>query len=256
MKQKKIIPIIIIAVLAVTIIISAVVLFALINKPENEVPPSETTAEKEETSEEAIDSVSYKIEKEDVSFSNKEQNLYLGQYFEKVVILDEGESFQNINKLISQEAESFIKEAKENEAFVLDEKYASDMRYTNHHSAHIAKNSDGILSIKMTTEWFMGGVANMDTYGLNYDLNTGEALKLNEYLKMSKTKTEEILKSETKKHIKDGYYENAEEIIDNYKLEDFSYYISDGKLYLCYPTYTLAPGAAGAVIIETDVPLD
>ncbi len=256
MKQKKIIPIIIIAVLVVTIIISAVVLYALINKPENEVPSSEATHTKEENEEEVIDSVNYKIEKEDVSFSNKEQNLNLSQYFEKVVILDEGENLQNINKLISNEAESFIKEAKENEAFVLDEKYAFDMRYTNHHSAHIAKNSDGILSIKMTTEWFMGGVANMDTYGLNYDLNTGEVLKLNEYLNMSKNETEELLKTESKKHIKDGYYENAEEIIDNYKLEDFSYYIANETIYLCYSTYTLAPGAAGAVIIEIDVPLD
>lgn len=246
-------------ILIAIIVISAIVLFHLANKPETtpaDIPDEYTNAEPETQAEVIYDSAEYKTEKDDVSFDNHNSNLYLTQYFERIVLTDENEKFRNINALIKEKSDAFLAEAKENEAFTTDEKFITNMQYVNHHTANVTKNSDGIISIKMTATKFMGGVYNMDTYGLNYDLNTGEELSLTTVLDMSKNDALEYLREESKKQIGEGFYENAAEIIDNYKFENFSYYLQDGAIYLCYPTYTLAPGAAGSVVMRIENPAD
>ena len=179
---------------------------------------------------------------------------YSTQYFEKVVITDEGENFEKINKLIQKQSDSFIADAKDNESFVKDEEYMSNMYYSNYCSAGIAKNSDGILSIKITRTWFMGGVSNVDSYGLNYDFETGEELNIASYLGMSKTETENYFKEESKKQIQEGFFDDAEKTIDGFSLSEFNYYLKDDSIFLCYSTYTLAPGAAGEIIMQIPLP--
>ena len=69
--------------------------------------------------------------------------------------------------------------------------------YVNYATAKVTNNSDGILSIKMTTDWHMGGVYNTNVYGLNYNLNTGEELKLTDVFSLSAGEIEDYLKSQT-----------------------------------------------------------
>ncbi len=253
--QKNYISIIIIFAVVAVLILCSIVLYYLITKPaENPVKTSNNNDKPVIVEEEFPDSVEYKIEKDELSFENTEQGLYLTQYFEKVVITDKGDNFKKINDHIQKHSDRFIDEAKENESFVEDEEYRSNMNYSNYCSASVTKNSDGILSIKITRVWFMGGVSNVDSYGLNYDLKTGEELNVANYLGMSKSETESYFKEESKKQIKEGFFEDAAQTIDNFTLADFNYYIKDNSIFLCYSTYTLAPGAAGEVIMEIPIP--
>ena len=239
----------------ILVIICSFTLYYLMTKPEDNSVKTSTDDNTPAIVEETIhDSINYKIEKDELSFENTDQNLYLTQFFEKVVITDEGENFKSINKLIQKQSDRFINEAKDNESFVKDEKYMNNMHYSNYCSAAVTKNSDGILSIKVTRTWFMGGVSNVDSYGLNYDLKTGEELNIAEYLAMTKTETENYFKEESKKQIAEGFFEDAEKTIEGLSLTDFNYYLKDDSIFLCYSTYTLAPGAAGQIIMQIPIP--
>ncbi len=243
-----------IGAIATAIIACSLVLYYLMTKPADEPSKKNPAPKPLAVQEEIPESVEYKIEKDELSFENTEQDLYLTQYFEKVVITDEGETFKKINALIQKQSDRFIDDSKENESFVKDESYMSNMHYSNYCSAAVTKNSDGILSIKMTRTWFMGGVSNIDSYGLNYNLKTGEELNIAEFLGMTKTETENFFKEESKKQIKEGFFEDAAKTIDNYSLSDFNYYIKNDSIFLCHSTYSLAPGAAGEIIMEIPIP--
>jgi len=264
-KEKKlnIGPTIITLVLIVTILVSATILYNLFTKPEEDVPKSSenTVLTDTDTNDKTVvvDSVEYKTETDELSFENTERNLTLTQYFERIVITDEGENFDKINAYIKKLSDNFISDAQENEAFVVDEEHTTYMMYTNIHQAEITKNSDGILSIKMTAVYYMGGTDTIDTYGLNFDLNTGELLAIETFLGMSKTDAKEYLAEESKKQITEEFNDDAEKIIDEYELENFNFYIlkeaaSGDQLYICYPQHKIAPGAAGAIIMEIPIP--
>ncbi len=254
-KNIKIVPLIIICLLIISIIATSVVLFSFMNKSKK-LSATQHNLKKvtQKVDNSTIENVNYKIEKDDVSFYNKDRNLTLTQYFEKIIITDKGKNFDNINSEIQKESDKFIVQAKENEAFIADEGYASDMHYTNTHSAKVFLNNDGILSIKMVTQWYMGGVHNSDEYGLNFDLNTGKKLSIENILNMSRGDAEKYIKDESKKQIQEGFFDDAPKTIDSYNLNDFAFYLDDDYIYLCYPTYSLAPGAAGCITMKILIP--
>jgi len=256
MNDKKTVMTLIICILSISTLVCAGMLIYLVNKPEPVIveTPTPQIEEPGPIAEETCESVNFKIEKDDLSFENEERGLYLSQFFEKVVITDEGENFEKINLHIDEISNRFINDSKENEAFVRDEQYLNNMHYKNETTAKVTKNEDGVLSVKMTNVWFMGGVVNANTYGMNFDLNTGEELNLPEYLGLTKSETERLFKEESKNNIKEGYFENAAETIDGYSLEDFNYYLEGKNILLCYSTYELAPGAAGPIIMTIPVP--
>ena len=253
--KKSPVLIIIICLLSVLLIVCGVLLYYVTTTKNNGAEKSrDNSVQDGDTEEELVDSVDYTIERDDLSFENKERELYLTQYYEKVVITTKGKNFKNINSLIQKQSDRFLDEAKGNEYFVRDEEYISNMNYSNYCSAAVTKNSDGVLSIKMTRTWFMGGVSNIDSWGLNYDLTTGEELSISDYLGMSKSETEKYFKEESKKQIQDGFFEDAAKTIDSYVLEDFNYYLKNNSIFICYSTYELAPGVAGAIIMEIPIP--
>ncbi len=253
--RNKTIAITLICIFSIAVIVAASLLIYLVNKPQetvvNNIPVEETPREEVIP---PIESAEYEIVRDDVSFDNAEKDLHVSQYFERVVLNDDNPNIDKINDEIQKYADKFILEAQENEAFVTDEEYITGRAYYNHASAEITKNSDGILSIKMTVSKYLGGVQNqMDYYGLSFDLNTGEKLDISEYLGMSRSDAEKFIKEETAKRLEDGY---NTKVLDNYKLDKFKYYLSDTHIFVCFDTYEIAPGAAGSVVVEIPVPAE
>lgn len=122
-------------------------------------------------------------------------------------------------------------------------------------------NKDGILSVAMNWDWYFGGVRNYGTDGLNYDLNTGKKLELSALFSLSDADIERYLKDQTFAYINahpdypwwNDSVANAWDTVNQYRLDDFNYYIEGNNLILVYDQYELGPGALGVVKVSCPI---
>lgn len=120
--------------------------------------------------------------------------------------------------------------------------------------AEVTNNSGGIFSIRMTRDWYMGGVFNQDYTGMTFDLTTGEQVQLARLSDLPEAEFEQQLKqivcAELAEYV-DVLLEDPAEVLEAYALEDISFHIREGELVLTFPTYTFGPGAMGPTVIKT-----
>lgn len=115
-------------------------------------------------------------------------------------------------------------------------------------------NSGDIFSIRMTREWYMGGVYNRDSYGLNFDLATGEELTLARLSDLPEEEFAEQLKTIVCGELAEDYdalTEDPAAVLQDWTLADFSFFLEEGELVLTFPTYTFGPGAMGSTAVRT-----
>lgn len=204
-----------------------------------------------------INSASYHIERHDFSLSENGV-LQLQHYYDNVVLDDDTPQAQSINRLIQQDCDEYCAAAQESVDFAQQNPpYYEGDYYRDYVEPTVTQNDDGILSIKMTNYWYMGGVANTLVAGLNFDLNTGEKLDLASLFSLSESATETYLKNQSINYINthpDGYWwDDAKATIMAYTLDDFNYYIEDNSVVLVYEQYELAPGAMGVIEIACPI---
>lgn len=107
----------------------------------------------------------------------------------------------------------------------------------------------------------MGGVYNYGTDGYNFDLNTGEKLDFSDLFSMSDSEIEHYFKTQTLNYIDahpdylwwNDSIQNARSIVNNYRLDDFNYYIDGNNIVLIYEQYELGPGALGVVKVTCPI---
>ena len=181
--------------------------------------------------------------------------------YDQVILDTAQERWQPINDRIGADYRGFLEEL----AYLQDtppaqwEQMLQDMGavYGNFLATctpEVTCNGGDIFSIRMTRDWFLGGVYNRDYYGLNFDLTTGEELMLS---RLSPLPEEAFLKqlkeivSAALADNRDALFEDPAVILEDFTLADFSYCIEDRELVLLFPTYTFGPGVLGATEIAT-----
>lgn len=202
-------------------------------------------------------SAEYTIQRDDASWYNENGELKLSQYFDKVVLEPTNDKYVRINSLIQQESDKFLADADEQIIFTKENPSPYDGWYSNYSDAIVTTNSNGILSIKTSYVWCMGGTVGYGDKGLNFNLNTGDVLSLTDVFSMNETEIEMYFKEQTKKYISDnpdkGWWnnkvQNAVSTVEAYTLEQFNYYIENDNIYLCYPKYELGPGGMGPITV-------
>ena len=120
--------------------------------------------------------------------------------------------------------------------------------------AEVTNNSGGIFSIRMTRDWYMGGVFNQDYTGMTFDLTAGQQVQLAQLSDLPEAEftrqLKEIVCAELAEYV-DVLHEDPAEVLEAYTLEDISFHIREGELVLTFPTYTFGPGAMGPTVIKT-----
>ncbi len=85
--------------------------------------------------------------------------------------------------------------------------------------AAVTQNGDGLLSVNMTRNWYMGGVANTDYQGYTYDLSTGEEVGLADLTSQNHdtltTTLREIVKAYMVSHPEVDWWDDAADIVDS-----------------------------------------
>ncbi len=102
-------------------------------------------------------------------------------------------------------------------------------------SCKVSHNSGGYVSFKFHSKWLSGGVGNIWTYGLNYDLKTGKKLKVSDVISGNEVTV--------KRKIIEGYCsqvtdnESAREELEQMKISEFQFYLKNGKVIVCFGPY-------------------
>lgn len=128
--------------------------------------------------------------------------------------------------------DEYVQSAIENNSF-----YDKEEQYFFQTSCNLTYNKNNIVSIYMNEKWYAGGVYNQANYGFNYNLKTGKKLRINDVI--SGNAKEKILEAAMKYCESDT---NAYNIIKNTKEDDYKFYFSKGKVYICYDSYELGRG--------------
>lgn len=227
---------------------------------ESEDTEKQEDDEASEAVQKSVQTAEVTLQKEDRSIKDENGNVVIEYYYDKAVLegAENNPQFSNINQMLQEDCDSFFSEngdMKEEYEVVPDERKQELVEYPFQciTTGEISFNQNGILSVKLMEEWYMGGVYNVNYHGENFDLETGERLELTDCFSMSEEETLEYLRNQTKAYIDshpdDGWISDVEETVNSYTLDQFEFYIEEGTVNLCYPTYELGPGAMGPVVI-------
>lgn len=171
-------------------------------------------------------------------------------YYKKAVLKGSSKAVKKINKAITKDCNQFLKSsavkslrsyAKETAASrTLAENYNVDT-YDMYAKSKVTYNKNGIISIKVTTYWFAGGVVNTDVYGLTYSLKTGKKLYLTNVCKGSSSAIKKTVLNKIKKDSESStmYWDT----LNKYKVKKMDFYLKTGKkAVVCFGPYEINYG--------------
>lgn len=213
------------------------------------------------TSNTFIESAEYEITKVDNSLRNAKGQILIDNSYELVTIKGDNKSFAKINAHFKKQMDAEMlsdNELKEN----LNDVYLSPQDpYCNSWFADVSYNDNGYFIISASSSWFMGGVADGRSYSLAYNLNNGEAVKLNELMGLSENdavlKLRGIAYSGLIENYGDEFFDfDGPENLSEYKIDDFNYYIKDNEIILVFQKYEFACGASGPSETSTGIYLN
>lgn len=222
--------------------------------------PTETEPAPTETlpvpTEPVIDDAAYEILRLDQSVRNESDEVIILFYYDQV-ILDGGDAFPEINRIIRADGEAFLEEIDIAEMMDWAEqmRIGSEFPFLCNVTAEVVHNADGVFSIRLTRDWYAGGVRNTDDYGMTFDLREDRAVTIAELFPEEEDVIIGRLKTLVWAELVEIYGENASmemwDKLQAYEAEDFLFYIRDGELILTFPTYTFGAGADGSLTVAT-----
>lgn len=226
-------------------------------------PEQEGTAPEEAPVTLGLNGVQYSIMDRDDSIRNENGDVLVSIRYQQVILDNAQPEWARINTLIGESYRAFQEET----AYLRDtppeqwEQMLADMgavygNFMANCSARVTHNANGILSIRMHRDWFLGGVYNGDPFALNYDLTTGEKLSLARLSDLPEEEFTAQLKGIVCDYLApdlDLLFGDPAVTLENYTLEDFPYCIEEGELILLFATYTFGPGSMGPTVIRTGI---
>lgn len=166
-------------------------------------------------------------------------------YYQKVKLKGNSNAIKQINKAIQKDCNDFLKSENVKSLYSYAKQRSQSSgseEYFNYAKQKVSYNRNGVISIKVSTYWYAGGVYNTDVYGLNYSLKTGKRLTLNNVCKGSSNKIKESVIKAIKKEAgsnSSNYQWNA---INSYSTNEFRFYLTKGKAKVCFEPYEISFG--------------
>ncbi len=210
------------------------------------------------------DQVGYVIVRQDDSLRNSNGDVIVRIEYDQVVVDEQWEELEKINEYIEQDYRNFVSVIRnaygensgaEIERFLIEAGMEYDSLFWTA-GVEVTTNGDGILSLRYSTGWFLGGVFNGDHYGMIFDLDTGRALSLAELTDMSETELKAALVDSVCKALepeREYLFSDPADVLANYELEDYLFFVENGEIVLEFPTYTFGPGAMGSTTVRTGI---
>lgn len=180
-------------------------------------------------------------------------------HYQKVVFTNPNAALTEINNEIAEECDDFFNEGlgKQYEEYfsALPDSMKSELADQPFAATLDVKDvyiDDNYVSITLNWDWFVGGVHNSGSDGLNFDLKTGEDIDF-EDLFASEAEARDAFSNAVSALIDadpDSFFEDAKDTVKNYDLSDISFTISADNLTVFIEPYAIAPGASGSFTVD------
>ncbi|MCR5738014.1 MAG: DUF4163 domain-containing protein [Eubacterium sp.] len=168
--------------------------------------------------------------------------------YQLVQLKGDSPAIKKINKALKKDYKKFMKgsNAKEVKSYAEETSKVSkeeDTYYWNETSS-VKYNKNGVISIVISTQWYAGGVSNVDLYGLNFDVETGKKLYVNQVCgKSTKYIKNKLYKALKKSFEADADYEKVVDTVKNKRTKKIRFYIKkNGKVMVSFEPYELLYG--------------
>ena len=188
---------------------------------------------------------SAKYTKQTIDQSVKYGNAKGEVYYQRIQLKGENKASNKINKAIQKDCNKLLKSRLAREIKEFTKNYPKE-KNTYHWRAKssVKYNKKSVISIRVQTEWWEGGVSNTDRYGLNYSLKTGKKLHVNEVCKKSKKRIKKILYKSIKNRVKKQQEdERALKEIKKKKVKKLNFYIKkNGNVIVTFGPYEIGAG--------------
>ena len=164
-----------------------------------------------------------------------------------------------INRYYRDEVERYCTEANKQyfsdsvtdvvDRFGVDAVLVSPLRETSEVSATMI--TDTIISFKREYHWAMGGVSTTIIDGQVFDLETGEQLTVDKFVALPLAEFNALIISKLME--KDNFNENElTETINQFTFEDYSFYLDEDSLFICFNGGLYSYNAYNAYVLELD----
>lgn len=205
--------------------------------------------------------VQYSIVERDDSVRNANGDVLVSIRYQQVILDNAQPQWVAVNQRLADSYQAFREEtaylketAPEEWETMLQEMGALYGNLMANCTAEVTYNDGSVFSVRMTRDWFMGGVYNRDPFAFNFDVTTGEQLPLARLSDLPEAEFKAQLVQIVCDYLepyREILFEDPAKVMAEYTLEDFPYCIEDGELVLLFSTYTFGPGAMGSTVINT-----
>ena len=205
------------------------------------VGPMSAVAPKDQIVAHAAEAYTYKTAKNNQTFEGESCTITLKKYYKRVVLSGSSSAVKAINKQLEKYSDEFMAEPSGAVEYAKEDcKYRTyDETYNDYVTQKVSYLSDDIVSIVTTSNWYAGGVSNVNTYGYTFDLKTGK--EITKLTSVTKTTSLSKIKSTLTKKIEAQQYDASD--LKDMKATEFHFYInSKGKVIVCFGPYELGYG--------------
>ena len=174
-------------------------------------------------------------------------------YFKYPKLKPSSKGAKKINAALRKKARNFVKAIDMDDAVYSLDQYAQSYGKSDfYHTAKgkVTYNKKGVISIRVTDSWYMGGVTDYGNTGYTFKLKSGKKLKVMDVI-ASKYAKAGVLRSKIAKKLTSKY---GSEIADGFKtrystakaLKNVNFYLNGkGKVVICFRKYDIAAGYLG-----------
>ncbi|MBR0352175.1 MAG: hypothetical protein IJH53_03120 [Oscillospiraceae bacterium] len=125
--------------------------------------------------------------------------------------------------------------------------------FTNTVSADVKEFDEDIFSAALFTDWYMGGVHNIDAECVNYDLQTGMPITLEKIASTLGSGTDLTEFIRAKANAATVEREMEPKYPTDLRLEDLEFYVENRELVIYFNTYQIGYGADGSFPAPTGI---
>jgi hypothetical protein len=195
----------------------------------------------------------YHIERIDNSVKNSHGEIVAECYYDKVVF--DKEEYQACNAVTERYADSFFESTGYFFEYVEEGKESDYTEgyfpYCNLQQFEHVEYVGDYVSIRLSYDWYAGGVTEADIMSINMD-KEGNEITVADVLDMPEEECREKAYQMTIDFLKeiDSYDPMMTSNLQNYQVSDYHFYLENHTCYLIYQKYEIADGATGSIEIE------
>ena len=162
-------------------------------------------------------------------------------YYKRAVLKGNSKGVKKINKYLKKQSTDFLKSKSVKDLHSCAKNgvpYSENEEYLCYTTSKVTYNSKNIISIRLTYNWYAGGVFNSDRYGYTFNVKTGKKLI---FTNVSKYSSKKAINTLYNKIIKED--PNAELKKKDLKASKLNFYLKPSyKAVVCFGPYEVGAG--------------